>query len=67
MTAKQYAKAIAQLGLSQRSAAKFLGVGDRQSRRWIAGDARVPMSVAILLTLMIEKRLQPDEVALVCD
>ena len=62
MTPKQYADAIARLGLSQRAAGSFLGVDERQSRRWIAGDARIPEAVAKLLRLMIRLRLDPDDV-----
>lgn len=62
MTPKQYADAIERLGLSQRAAGAFLGIDERQSRRWIAGDARIPESVAKLLRLMIARKIDPDEV-----
>jgi len=62
MTSKQYADAIDRLGLSQRAAGAFLGVDERQSRRWVAGDSAVPESVAKLLRLMIRLKLKPDEV-----
>ena len=62
MTPKQYADAIDRLGLSQRAAGRFLGVGERQSRRWIAGDARIPESVAKLLRLMVLWKLKPEDV-----
>lgn len=62
MTPKQYAEAIERLGLSQRSAAKFLGVNERQSRRWIAGEARIPESVAKLLRLMVRLKVRPEDV-----
>ena len=62
MTPKQYADAIDRLGLSQRAAGAFLGIDERQSRRWIAGDARIPESVAKLLRLMIKLKLTPEEV-----
>jgi hypothetical protein len=45
MTPKQYVDAIDRLGLSQRAAGRFLGVDERQSRRWVAGDSAVPESV----------------------
>lgn len=63
MTPKQYADAIEKLGLSQRGAARFLGVNERTSRRWIAGDAAVPEAVAKLLRLMIRLKIRPDEAA----
>jgi DNA-binding transcriptional regulator YiaG len=62
MTPKQYAEAIGNLGLSQRGAGKFLGVDERTSRKWIAGDARIPESVAKLLRLIIHLKISPDDV-----
>jgi DNA-binding transcriptional regulator YiaG len=62
MTPKQYAEAIERLGLSQRGAGKFLGVDERTSRKWIAGDARIPEAAAKLLRLMIRLKLKPEEV-----
>lgn len=62
MTPKQFAEAIERLGLSQRGAAKFLGVNERTSRKWIAGDARIPESAAKLLRLMVKLKLSPDDV-----
>ena len=62
MTPTQYATAIEKIGLSQRAAGHFLGIDERQSRRWIAGDARIPESVAKLLRLMIKLGLAPEDV-----
>lgn len=60
MTAKQYRAAIEQLGLSQRSAARFLRIDERTSRRWAAEGA--PPHVGLLLRLMIERGIKPEEV-----
>ena len=62
MTPAQYKAAIKALGLSQRAAGKFLGVDERTSRRWIAGDAQVPESAAKLLRLMIRLKLKHEDV-----
>lgn len=62
MTPKQYAEAIERLGLSQRGAGKFLGVDERTSRKWIAGGARIPESVALLLRLMVKMKIKPEDV-----
>jgi hypothetical protein len=62
MTRAQYAAAIDRLGLSQRAAGVFLGVDERQSRRWIAGDSEIPENVAKLLRLMIRLNLKPEDV-----
>jgi DNA-binding transcriptional regulator YiaG len=62
MTPKQYTEAIDRLGLSQRAAGAFLGVDERQSRRWVAGDSAIPESAAKLLRLMIRLNLKPEVV-----
>lgn len=62
MTQTQYREAIAKLGLSQRGAAAFLGVDERSSRRWAAGDAAIPEAVAKLLRLMIRLKIKPEDV-----
>lgn len=62
MNAKQYARAIARLGLSQAKAGEFLGLSPRQSRRFIAGDARVPHACAALLAVMLHKGLTVADV-----
>ncbi len=62
MTPKQYADAIERLGLSQRGAGRFLGVDERTSRKWIAGDARIPESAAKLLRLMVRLKIKPEDV-----
>lgn len=61
MTPKQYAEAIERLSLSQRGAGKFLGVDERTSRKWIAGDARIPDAVGKLLRLMVRLKLNPED------
>lgn len=62
MTADQYRSAIEAIGLSQRSAAKFLGVTERTSRRWALGEMPPPIYVAKLLRLMIRLNLKPEDV-----
>ena len=62
MTPKQYEEAIDRLGLSQRKAGPFLGVNERTSRKWVAGESRIPDAVAKLLRLMVRLKLKPDEV-----
>lgn len=53
MTPNQLQAALDHLGSSQRNAGRWLGVGERQVRRWIAGDSAIPEPVAILLRLMV--------------
>ena len=58
MDNKQYRKALATLDLTQAAAGEMFGVGARTSRRWVQGRAKVPPMVAMLLELMISKRVQ---------
>jgi hypothetical protein len=60
MTGSEYRDAIARLNLSQVGAAQLFGVNQRTSRRWIADEAPIPTSVALLLKIMIKHRLSPD-------
>lgn len=62
ITPRQYENAIKKLDLSQRSSAAFLGYDERQIRKWVAGEARIPHPVAMLLRLMIELQLTPAQV-----
>jgi DNA-binding transcriptional regulator YiaG len=62
MTPKQYEDAIEKLGLSQRASSKLVGVGERQVRKWIADEAKIPKSVARLLRLMIKHGIKPEDV-----
>ena len=64
MTPKQYAAVIEKIGLSQRGAGKFLGVDERTSRKWVAGDARIPQAVGMLLRLMVKLKLNPSDLSI---
>ena len=61
MTKREYSAAIDELGLSQVGAAEFLRIGDRTSRRWIAGDSPIPHAVRLLLTLMVDRKIKPED------
>jgi DNA-binding transcriptional regulator YiaG len=62
MTPSQLQRTLDQLDLSQRGAARFLKVDERTVRKWIAGNARIPEAVAMLLRLMIRLKLKPEDV-----
>lgn len=49
MTAGQLQKAIDRAGMSQRGAAKELGISERQMRRYCSGEAIVPRVVELAL------------------
>ena len=55
----EYERLLAALGLNQSSGARFLGISDRTSRRYVAGEAEVPAAAVKLLRLMLHLRLGP--------
>jgi hypothetical protein len=62
MNAKQYRQALERIGLTQLAAGDLLGVGARTSRRWALDEARIPTPVAILLRLLLKKRITLKDV-----
>jgi hypothetical protein len=62
MNAQEYRDALERLKLTQLDAGELFNVGARTSRRWALGQARVPTSVAMLLRLMLRKRVEPNDV-----
>lgn len=61
MTAEQFRECLDVLGLTQTGdagAEAFLGVTERTVRRW-AKDRPVPDAVAMLLRLMVARRIRP--------
>jgi hypothetical protein len=62
MTAGQYLLAMARLGLSrQTEAAAFLGIDVRSARRYGEGRSPVPHATALLLQLMIDRKITPGD------
>lgn len=62
MNAQEYRDALERLKLTQLDAGELFNVGPRTSRRWALGQARIPTSVAMLLRLMVRKRVEPNDV-----
>ena len=60
MTSDEYRAALDKLGINQQAAGRFFGVGSRTARRWALDEARVPNPVAMLLQLMLKKRLKVE-------
>lgn len=61
MTADEFRRLIARVGLSQEQAGVFMGRSKRQGQRWANGDP-IPESVAKLLRLIVMLKLEPDDV-----
>lgn len=62
MTPTEYRAAIKALGLSQERAGDWLGIGKRTSQSYALGESRIPEPVAKLLRIMIELKLNPDQI-----
>jgi hypothetical protein len=62
MNAQQYRDALDKLGLSQLRAGELFRVGARTSRRWALDEARIPHPVAILLRLLVKKRIKLKDI-----
>ena len=60
MTTNEYRAALEDLELTQVDAGNLFGVGPRSARRWALGEARVPLAVAMMLRLMLNKTLVFD-------
>ena len=56
MSPQQFRDALRRLRLSQVQAARRLRVNERTVRRWVAGDSRIPESVALLLHTWLRTR-----------
>jgi hypothetical protein len=62
MNSKQYRDALDRLDLSQVAAGELFKVGSRTSRRWALDEARIPGPVAILLRLLLKKRIKVGDI-----
>ncbi len=61
MTAKHYREALERLGLSQGSAAEWLGISIRSSHGYANGEP-IPEPIAKLLRLCVRLKLKPEDV-----
>lgn len=62
MNSDQYRSALYKLGLTQQSAADFLGVSLRTSQAYALEETPVPETVAKLFRLMMRLKLEPKDV-----
>ena len=62
MTGDEYRAALDRIGMSQVGAARFFHVAPSTSRRWIADQLIIPPAVAMLLCVMMHRRLSPGDV-----
>jgi len=64
MDAERFEEALEQLGFTIRGLAYFFGVAERTVLRWIEGD-HIPRPNAMVMQLMITKKLSPEEVLII--
>lgn len=58
MTGEEYKAALDKLGINQQAAGRLFGVGTRTAGRWAQGQARIPVAIAMLVQLLLKKRLK---------
>lgn len=63
MSPSQFNTALTKLGLSQMEASRMLGIDDRTVRRYAAGDARIPVTLAKLLRLAVAGKITISDIA----
>lgn len=56
MTGGQLQKLLDRAGLSQRGAAKALGINERTMRKYVAGDAEIPKVVELAIRCLCEHK-----------
>jgi transcriptional regulator with XRE-family HTH domain len=61
ISAERYCELIAKLGLSQRAAARFLGIAERTSRRYASGESLVDPRTGMLLEIMAKYKITPEQ------
>lgn len=54
MTGTQLQRLLDRAGLSQRGAAKALGINERTMRKYVAGDAEIPRVVELAVRCLAE-------------
>lgn len=58
MTGNQLQKLLDSSGLSQRGAARLIEISERQMRRYVAGDAKVPRVVEYALRWVVAQGIR---------
>jgi DNA-binding transcriptional regulator YiaG len=61
MTGAQLQKALDQIGFTQMGFSRFIGVGGRTVRGWIADEYPPPKAVALLVNLMVKTKSNPED------
>ncbi len=59
MTPLHLQRLLDKAGLSQRGAAKAIGINERHMRRLIAGEAKVSLTIELALRYVCERRALP--------
>lgn len=64
---KEYREALDTLGLTQVGASELFQLGARTGRRYALKESRIPGPVAILLRLMLKKRIKVADIEKLSD
>jgi len=56
---REFERYVLAMGISRSAMGRFLGVSERTMRRYLSGEATIPVSVILLLRLMLELDIKP--------
>ena len=56
MTGSQLQKMLDSVGLSQRGAAKEIGINERTMRKYVSGESKIPKTVQLALCWVVHIR-----------
>ena len=59
MSPVQYRAALKDLDMNVAQAARYLGVGERTSHRYVRGETSIPVSVVLLLRALKAMQVKP--------
>jgi hypothetical protein len=65
MSPVEFREAITALNLNMSAGARFLHIDRRTCGKYLSGRLAVPPQIAMLLSVMVWKRLSPEQVATV--
>jgi hypothetical protein len=60
MTGGQLQKLLDLAGLSQRGAAKEIGINERTMRKYVAGESEIPRTVEFALRWVVQQKRATD-------
>lgn len=64
MSAQRFRAALDKLQIDQNAFSRFIRVDRRTVRRWLGNERPIPAAVALLVSVMVKKKVSPYEASL---